>query len=38
MEDNQNPCQVKTMEMDRTYPTNGQEQQMWDGVDLDARK
>ena len=36
IEDNQHWCQVKKMEMGRTYPTNGQEQQMLDGIELDA--
>ena len=38
IEDNQHRGQVKKMEVGRTYPTNGQEQQMWDGVDLDPER
>ena len=36
IKNNQHRGQVKKMEMGRTYPTNGQEQQMLDGGDLDA--
>ena len=38
IEDNQHRGQVKKMEIGRTYPTNGQEQQMQDGIELDDQR
>ena len=38
IEGNQHRGQAENMEMGRTYPTNGQKQQMLDGDDLDVRR